>query len=156
MTKWISIERAALKHGINKEVLLLWGKKNYLTLEQVKDEVLVDEECIDEFIRRDEERMKRELIDTLEELCIAKTQICQRKNEMLGIKDEIIQLMSREIQKLKEIQKSIDIQEDRLRDFTKEFAEYESYHIKTSRISKLRMKVKRIIYRIFKSPPTRS
>lgn len=149
MAKWISIERAAIKYRINKEVLMRWGKNNYLPLRQIEDATFVDEEHIDEFMRQDEERFKRELIDTLEELCIVKTQICQSKNEMLEIKDEMIQLLSREIDTLKEIQKSMNAQDIRVQDFMKDFAAYKSSHNEISRIKRLCMKMKRIIHKLY-------
>lgn len=68
---------------------------------------------------------------------------------MLEIKDEMIQLLSREIDTLKEIQKSMNAQDIRVQDFMKDFAVYKSSHNEISRIKRLCMKMKRIIHKLY-------
>ena len=75
MPKWISIEKAAFKYGINEEVIWLWIEMNRFPVAYTKEPPAVDEEGMDDFLRRGKDRVMEEYIDTLEELCMQKTKI---------------------------------------------------------------------------------
>lgn len=72
MPKWISIEKAAFKYGINEEVIWLWIEMNRFPVAYTKEPPAVDEEGMDDFLRRGKDRVMAEYIDTLEELCMQK------------------------------------------------------------------------------------
>lgn len=49
MPKWISIEKAAFKYGINEEVIWLWIEMNRFPVAYTKEPPAVDEEGMDDF-----------------------------------------------------------------------------------------------------------
>ena len=76
MPKWISVEEAAAKYGINKEVIWLWADMKRFPMSYEKGITTVDEESLIGFLHQNKDRVTAEYIDTLEDLCIGKTKIC--------------------------------------------------------------------------------
>ena len=76
MPKWISVEEAAAKYGINKEVIWLWADMKRFPMSYEKGITTVDEESLIGFLHQNKDRATAEYIDTLEDLCIGKTKIC--------------------------------------------------------------------------------
>lgn len=72
MPKWISVEEAAAKYGINKEVIWLWAEMKRFPMSYEKGITTVDEESLIGFLHQNKDRITAEYIDTLEELCIEK------------------------------------------------------------------------------------
>ena len=75
MPKWISVEEAAAKYGINKEVIWLWADMKRFPMSYEKGITTVDEESLIGFLHQNKDRATAEYIDTLEDLCIGKTKI---------------------------------------------------------------------------------
>ena len=101
MPKWISVEKAVIKYHIEKEAILLWVEMGQFPMLYIDNVPNVDEECILELFRRSKAGITAEYIDTLEQLCIDKTMVCEKYAH-------IIQLKEKEIQLQKEINTSIN------------------------------------------------
>ena len=67
MPKWISVEEAAAKYGINKEVIWLWADMKRFPMSYEKGITTVDEESLIGFLHQNKDRATAEYIDTLEE-----------------------------------------------------------------------------------------
>ena len=72
MPKWISVEEAAAKYGINKEVIWLWADMKRFPMSYEKGITTVDEESLIGFLHQNKDRVTAEYIDTLEDLCICR------------------------------------------------------------------------------------
>ena len=118
MPKWISVEEAAAKYGINKEVIWLWAEMKRFPMSYEKGITTVDEESLIGFLHQNKDRITAEYIDTLEELCIEKANICNLYVKIIGCQRE-------QIVRMKEIQTAMKRQNSRLRDCEKVFTEYE-------------------------------
>ena len=88
MSKWISVEEAAAKYGINKEVIWLWAEMKRFPMSYEKGITVVDEESVEGFLFQNKDRITAEYIDTLEELCIEKANICNLYAEIIGCQDK--------------------------------------------------------------------
>lgn len=122
MAKWISIEKAAIKYGINKEVIWLWAKTKRFSVSYAELVPTVDEESIRKFLYENQEIFISEYIDTLEELCIQKNRICDMYVEIIGSQEKEL-LQQREIvEKIGKIQEAVKMQTIRIRDCEKVFA----------------------------------
>ena len=88
MPKWISVEEAAAKYGINKEVIWLWADMKRFPMSYEKGITTVDEESLIGFLHQNKDRVTAEYIDTLEDLCIGKTKICILYAEIIGYQDK--------------------------------------------------------------------
>ena len=84
MPKWISVEEAAVKYGINKEVIWLWADMKRFPMSYEKGITTVDEESLIGFLHQNKDRVTAEYIDTLEDLCIGKANICNLYAEIIG------------------------------------------------------------------------
>lgn len=125
MAKWISIEKAAIKYGINKEVIWLWAKTKRFSVSYAELVPTVDEESIRKFLYENQEIFISEYVDTLEELCIQKNRICDMYVEIIGAQEKEL-LQQREIvEKIGKIQEAVKMQTIRVRDCEKVFAEYD-------------------------------
>ena len=130
MPKWISIEKAAFKYGINEEVIWLWIEMNRFPVAYTKDPPAVDEEGMDDFLRRGKDRVMAEYIDTLEELCMQKTKICLLYAEIIGAQDKELLLQREKIARMNEIQIAMRRQGERMQDCAKVLMKYEKpFHI---------------------------
>ena len=78
MPKWISVEKAVIKYHIEKEAILLWVEMGQFPMLYIDNVPNVDEECILELFRRSKAGITAEYIDTLEQLCIDKTMVCEK------------------------------------------------------------------------------
>ena len=88
MPKWISVEEAAAKYGINKEVIWLWAEMKRFPMSYEKGITTVDEESLIGFLHQNKDRITAEYIDTLEELCIEKANICNLYVKIIGCQDK--------------------------------------------------------------------
>ncbi len=130
MPKWISIEKAAFKYGINEEVIWLWIEMNRFPVAYTKEPPAVDEEGMDDFLRRGKDRVMAEYIDTLEELCMQKTKICLLYAEIIGAQDKELLLQREKIARMNEIQIAMRRQGERMQDCAKVLTKYEKpFHI---------------------------
>ena len=75
MSTWISVEKAAVKYGFNKEVIILWAEMKRFPVGYGEPSPVIDERSFQEFIAQMKKGITSEYIDTLEELCIQKTRI---------------------------------------------------------------------------------
>ena len=104
MPKWISVEKAAAKYGINKEVIWLWADMKRFPMSYEKGITTVDEESLIGFLHQNKDRVTAEYIDTLEDLCIGKTKICILYAEIIGYQDKELLNQREQIARMKEIQ----------------------------------------------------
>ena len=125
MPKWISVEEAAAKYGINKEVIWLWADMKRFPMSNEKGITTVDEESLIGFLHQNKDRATAEYIDTLEDLCIGKTKICILYAEIIGYQDKELLNQREQIARMKEIQIVMKRQNNRIRDCEKFFAKYE-------------------------------
>ena len=87
MPKWISVEKAVIKYHIEKEAILLWVEMGQFPMLYINNVPNVDEECILELFRRSKAGITAEYIDTLEQLCIDKTMVCEKYAHIIQLKD---------------------------------------------------------------------
>lgn len=125
MPKWISVEEAAAKYGINKEVIWLWAEMKRFPMSYEKGITTVDEESLIGFLHQNKDRITAEYIDTLEELCIEKANICNLYVKIIGCQDKELLCQREQIVRMKEIQTAMKRQNSRLWDCEKVFTEYE-------------------------------
>ena len=92
MPKWISVEKAVIKYHIEKEAILLWVEMGQFPMLYIDNVPNVDEECILELFRRSKAGITAEYIDTLEQLCIDKTMVCEKYAHIIQLKEKEIQL----------------------------------------------------------------
>ena len=104
MSKCISVEKAAVKYGIAKEVIWLWVEMKKLTVSYAKGIPAIDEEEIQEFLHWDKAGITSEYIDTLEELCAEKTRVCNMYAEIINSQDRELALLREKNAKINEIQ----------------------------------------------------
>ena len=62
MPKWISVEEAAAKYGINKEVIWLWADMKRFPMSYEKGITTVDEESLIGFLHQNKDRVTAEYI----------------------------------------------------------------------------------------------
>lgn len=125
MPKWISVEEAAAKYGINKEVIWLWAEMKRFPMSYEKGTTVVDEESVEGFLYQNKDRITAEYIDTLEELCIEKANICNLYAEIIGCQDKELLCQREQIARINEILSAMERQDARLRDCKKVFTKYE-------------------------------
>jgi hypothetical protein len=125
MSKWISVEEAAAKYGINKEVIWLWAEMKRFPMSYEKGITVVDEESVEGFLFQNKDRITAEYIDTLEELCIEKANICNLYAEIIGCQDKELLCQREQIARISEILSAMERQDVRLRDCKKVLTKYE-------------------------------
>jgi len=125
MPKWISVKEAAAKYGINEDVIWLWAEMKRFSVSNENGISIVDDESIELFLHQNKDRITAEYIDTLEELCIEKTNICNLYAEIIGSQDKELLHQREQIIRMKEIQTAMKRQNSRIRDCEKVFAKYE-------------------------------
>lgn len=84
MSKWININEAAVKYRYNKAIIQLWAEMKRFPISYEEDTPAIDEKSFQEFIDKCKRGITAEYIDTLEELCISKTRICDIYVEIIG------------------------------------------------------------------------
>jgi hypothetical protein len=72
MSQWISIEAAAEKYRLEKEYIWLWVEMKKITVSYENDTVSIDDDSIQQFIKRTKLGITSEYIDELEQLCMEK------------------------------------------------------------------------------------
>lgn len=125
MSKWISVEEAAVKYGINKEVIWLWAEMKRFPMSCEEGITVVDEESVEGFLYQNKDRITAEYIDTLEELCIEKANICNLYAEIIGCQDKELLCQREQIARISEILLAMERQNARLRDCKKVLTKYE-------------------------------
>nr|WP_291595587.1 hypothetical protein [Bacteroides sp.] len=141
MSKWISINEAAVKYGYNKEVIWLWAEMNRFPISHEGNIPAIDEECFEGFLAKCKRGITAEYIDTLEELCMAKTRMCDIYTEIIGSQDKELVLQREKIAQIDEIQATMKRQNARIQDCKKVFAQYEK-PCNTNRIRRLWSRLK--------------
>ena len=123
MPKWISVEKAVIKYHIEKEAILLWVEMGQFPMLYIDNVPNVDEECILELFRRSKAGITAEYIDTLEQLCIDKTMVCEKYAHIIQLKEKEIQLQKEIKTLINEIQAAMKRQNERIRDLKKAIGE---------------------------------
>ena len=72
MSQWISIEAAAEKYRLEKEYIWLWVEMKKITVSYENDTVSIDDDSIQQFIKRTKLGITSEYID---ERCVIYTQL---------------------------------------------------------------------------------
>lgn len=141
MSEWISINKASAKYGYNKEVIYLWAEMKRFPISYEGDIPAIDEECFEEFIDKCKRGITAEYIDTLEELCMEKTRMCDTYVKIIGSQDKELVLQREKIDQINEIQATMKRQNARIQDCKKVFAQYEK-PCNTNRIRRLWSRLK--------------
>ncbi len=108
-----------IKYHIEKEAILLWVEMGQFPMLYIDNVPNVDEECILELFRRSKAGITAEYIDTLEQLCIDKTMICENTPTLFNLKKKEIQLQKEINTLINEIQAAMKRQNERIRDLKK-------------------------------------
>ena len=138
MPKWISVEKAVIKYHIEKEAILLWVEMGQFPMLYIDNVPNVDEECILELFRRSKAGITAEYIDTLEQLCIDKTMVCEKYAHIIQLKEKEIQLQKEIKTLINEIQAAMKRQNERIRDLKKAIGENNNVIRSDSWIKRLR------------------
>lgn len=144
MSTWISVEKAAVKYGFNKEVIILWAEMKRFPVGYGEPSPVIDERSFQEFIAQMKKGITSEYIDTLEELCMQKTRICDLYAEIIGAQDKELLRQREKIAKIDQIQAAMKMQNDRIGDCKKVFAEYGGT-FRDSWLEKLRSSLRRLL-----------
>ena len=110
MSQWISIEAAAEKYRLEKEYIWLWVEMKKITVSYENDTVSIDDDSIQQFIKRTKLGITSEYIDELEQLCMEKNKTSRLYASLLNMRDQ--ELMAIRGQMVEE-------QYERLRSFEK-------------------------------------
>ena len=102
MPKWISVEEAAAKVW-NQQEVLCYGRDERFPMSYEKGITTVDEESLIGFLHQNKDRITAEYIDTLEELCIEKANICNLYAEIIGCQDKELLCQREQIARISEI-----------------------------------------------------
>ena len=120
MSEWISIEAAAEKYRLEKEYIWLWVEMKKVAVSYADDVVTVDEDSLQEFIKRTKLGITSEYIDALEQLCMEKNKSCRLYVSLLDMRDQELMAMRGQGSRLDGLWKMVEEQYERLRNFEKE------------------------------------
>ena len=120
MSEWISIEAAAEKYRLEKEYIWLWVEMKKVAVSYADDVVTVDDDSLQEFIKRTKLGITSEYIDALEQLCMEKNKSCRLYVSLLDMRDQELMAMRGQGSRLDGLWKMVEEQYERLRIFEKE------------------------------------
>ena len=120
MSEWISIEAAAEKYRLEKEYIWLWVEMKKVAVSYADDVVTVDDDSLQEFIKRTKLGITSEYIDALEQLCMQKNKSCRLYVSLLDMRDQELMAMRGQGSRLDGLWKMVEEQYERLRNFEKE------------------------------------
>lgn len=120
MSEWISIEAAAEKYRLEKEYIWLWVEMKKVAVSYADDVVTVDDDSLQEFIKRTKLGITSEYIDALEQLCMEKNKSCRLYVSLLDMRDQELMAMRGQGARLDGLWKMVEEQYERLRNFEKE------------------------------------
>ena len=120
MSEWISIEAAAEKYRLEKEYIWLWVEMKKAAVSYADDVVTVDDDSLQEFIKRTKLGITSEYIDALEQLCMEKNKSCRLYVSLLDMRDQELMAMRGQGSRLDGLWKMVEEQYERLRNFEKE------------------------------------
>ena len=119
MSQWISIEAAAEKYRLEKEYIWLWVEMKKVAVSYADDVVTVDDDSLQEFIKRTKLGITSEYIDALEQLCMEKNKSCRLYVSLLDMRDQELMAMRGQGSRLDGLWKMVEEQYERLRSFEK-------------------------------------
>ena len=120
MSEWISIEAAAEKYRLEKEYIWLWVEMKKVAVSYADDVVTVDDDSLQEFIKRTKLGITSEYVDALEQLCMEKNKSCRLYVSLLDMRDQELMAMRGQGSRLDGLWKMVEEQYERLRNFEKE------------------------------------
>ena len=120
MSEWISIEAAAEKYRLEKEYIWLWVEMKKVAVSYADDVVTVDDDSLQEFIKRTKLGITSEYIGALEQLCMEKNKSCRLYVSLLDMRDQELIAMRGQGSRLDGLWKMVEEQYERLRNFEKE------------------------------------
>jgi len=119
MSQWISIEAAAEKYRLEKEYIWLWVEMKKITVSYENDTVSVDDDSIQQFIKRIKLGITSEYVDQLEQLCMEKDKSCRLYASLLNMRDQELMAVRGQSSRLDGLWKMMEQQFERLRSFEK-------------------------------------
>ena len=119
MSQWISIEAAAEKYRLEKEYIWLWVEMKKITASYENDTVSVDDDSIQQFIKRIKLGVTSEYVDQLEQLCMEKDKSCRLYASLLNMRDQELMAVRGQSSRLDGLWKMMEQQFERLRSFEK-------------------------------------
>lgn len=147
MPKWISVEEAAAKYGINKEVIWLWADMKRFPMSYEKVSPLLMKKALSDSCIRIRIELQPSISTQLEDLCIEKANICNLYAEIIGCQDKELLYQREQIARMKEIQTAMKRQNSRLRDCEKVFTKYEE-NFSTCWVGRICAHLRRLIWLI--------
>ena len=140
MPKWISVEKAVIKYHIEKEATLLWVEMGQFPMLYIDNVPNVTKNVFWNSFAEVKAGITAEYIDTLEQLCIDKTMVCEKYAHIIQLKEEEIQLQKEINTLINEIQAAMKRQNERIRDLKKAIGENNNVIRSDSWIKRLRKK----------------
>lgn len=119
MSQWISIEAAAEKYRLEKEYIWLWVEMKKITVSYENDTVSIDDDSIQQFIKRTKLGITSEYIDELEQLCMEKNKTSRLYASLLNMRDQELMAIRGQSSRLDGLWKMVEEQYERLRSFEK-------------------------------------
>ena len=120
MSQWISIEAAAEKYRLEKEYIWLWVEMKKITVSYENDTVSIDDDSIQQFIKRTKLGITSEYIDELEQLCMEKNKTSRLYASLLNMRDQELMAIRGQSSRLDGLWKMVEEQYERLIDFCRE------------------------------------
>ena len=117
MSQWINIEAAAEKYRLEKEYIWLWVEMKKITVSYENDTVSIDDDSIQQFIKRTKPGITSEYIDELEQLCMEKNKTSRLYASLLNMRDQELMAIRGQSSRLDGLWKMVEEQYERLRSF---------------------------------------
>ena len=105
MSQWISIEAAAEKYRLEKEYIWLWVEMKKITVSYENDTVSIDDDSIQQFIKRTKLGITSEYIDELEQLCMEKNKTSRLYASLLNMRDQEL-MVEEQYERLRSFEKN--------------------------------------------------
>ena len=119
MPKWISINEAARKYGIEAEDIRIWAEMKEIAISSIENTFTVDDESIQEFLSQHQVTPTREYISSLFNLYSNQWKISELYLEIVNLQKKEIQRQEEEISQLNKLLEMIE-EHERIRE--------DSYH----------------------------
>lgn len=108
MPKWISINEAARKYGVEAEDIRIWAEMKEIAISSIENTFTVDDESIQEFLSQHQVTPTREYISSLFNLYSNQWKISELYLEIVNLQKKEIQRQEEEISQLNKLLEMIE------------------------------------------------
>lgn len=108
MPKWISINEAARKYGVEAEDIRIWAEMKEIAISSIENTFTVDNESIQEFLSQHQVTPTREYISSLFNLYSNQWKISELYLEIVNLQKKEIQRQEEEISQLNKLLEMIE------------------------------------------------